>query len=78
MSLFAAIRHLNYIYAFQYEALFLTEAKTCYSQRREEITESVVQWSDFLATDPEVRARFLALPDFLRNSGPGTGSTQRS
>jgi hypothetical protein len=29
-----------------------------------------------LATDPEVRVRFPALPDFLRNSGSGMGSTQ--
>jgi hypothetical protein len=27
-------------------------------------------------TDPEVRIRFPALPDFLRSSGPGTGSTE--
>jgi hypothetical protein len=36
-------------------------------------------WSsgqEFLATDPEVRVRFPALPDFLRNSGFRTGSTQ--
>jgi hypothetical protein len=33
------------------------------------------QWPEFLATDPEVRVRFLALPDFLRSSGSGTGST---
>jgi hypothetical protein len=33
-------------------------------------------WSEFLATDPEVRVRFPALPDYLRNSVPGTGSTQ--
>jgi hypothetical protein len=35
-------------------------------------------WSsgqEFLATDPEVRIRFPALPDFLRSSGSGTGST---
>jgi hypothetical protein len=31
---------------------------------------------DFLATDPEVRVRFPALPDFLRSSGSGTGSTR--
>jgi hypothetical protein len=31
---------------------------------------------EFLATDSEVRVRFLVLPDFLRNSGSGTGSTQ--
>jgi hypothetical protein len=28
------------------------------------------------ATDPEVRVRFPALPDFLRSSGSETGSTQ--
>jgi hypothetical protein len=32
----------------------------------------VVLWSEFLATDPEDPA----LPDFLRSSGSGTGSTQ--
>jgi hypothetical protein len=32
--------------------------------------------SGFLATDPEVRVRFPVLPDFLRSSGSGTGSTQ--
>jgi hypothetical protein len=33
--------------------------------------------SEFLAIDPEVRVRFLALPGvFLRSSGTGTGSTQ--
>jgi hypothetical protein len=26
--------------------------------------------------DPKVRVRFPALPDFLRNTGSGTGSTQ--
>jgi hypothetical protein len=30
----------------------------------------------FLATDPEVRVRFPALPDFLRSYGSGTRSTQ--
>jgi hypothetical protein len=33
-------------------------------------------WSEFLATDPEVRVRLPALEDFLRSSGSGTGSTQ--
>jgi hypothetical protein len=37
---------------------------------------SVVYWSEFLATDSEVWVRFPALPDFLRCSGSGTGSTQ--
>jgi hypothetical protein len=32
------------------------------------ITVSVVWWSEFLATDPEARVGFPALPDFLRNS----------
>jgi hypothetical protein len=32
--------------------------------------------SEFVATDTDVRVRFPALPDFLRSSGPGTGSTQ--
>jgi hypothetical protein len=31
----------------------------------------VVYWSEFLTTDPEVRIRFPALPDFLRRSGCG-------
>jgi hypothetical protein len=34
---------------------------------------SVVDWSEFLTTDPDVRVRFPALPDFLRSSGPGRG-----
>jgi hypothetical protein len=32
--------------------------------------------SEFLATNPEVRVPFPALPDFLRSSGSGTRSTQ--
>jgi hypothetical protein len=39
-------------------------------------TASVVYWSEFLATDPEARVRFQALPHFLRSSEFGTGSTQ--
>jgi hypothetical protein len=39
-------------------------------------TASVVQWSEFLATDPEVGVRFPALPNFLSSSESGTGSTQ--
>jgi hypothetical protein len=35
-----------------------------------------MRWSEFLATDPEVRVLFLALPDFLRSSGFGRKSTQ--
>jgi hypothetical protein len=29
-----------------------------------------------VATDPEVRVRFPALPDFLRSSGSGTRSSE--
>jgi hypothetical protein len=36
----------------------------------------VIKWSELLATDPEVRVVFPELPDFLRSSGSGTGSTQ--
>jgi hypothetical protein len=39
-------------------------------------TASVVQWLEFLATDPEIQVRFPALPHFLRSSGSGTGSAQ--
>jgi hypothetical protein len=34
---------------------------------------SLVGWSEFVATDPEVRVRFSALPHFLSSSGSGTG-----
>jgi hypothetical protein len=40
------------------------------------LTASVIYWSEFVATDPEVRVGFPALPDFSRSSGSGTGSTQ--
>jgi hypothetical protein len=40
------------------------------------MTASVVWWSEFLATDPEVLVRFPALPDFLRSSESVTGSIQ--
>jgi hypothetical protein len=32
----------------------------------EELTTSVVWWSEFLAIDPETLVRFPALPDFLK------------
>jgi hypothetical protein len=35
----------------------------------------LILWSEFVATDPEIRVRFPALPDFLGSSGSGTGST---
>jgi hypothetical protein len=39
------------------------------------VVERPPLFSEFLATDTEVRVRFLALPDFLRSSGSGTGSS---
>jgi hypothetical protein len=36
----------------------------------------VVLWSEFPATDLEVRVRFPAIPDFPSSSGSGTGSNQ--
>jgi hypothetical protein len=39
-------------------------------------TASVVWRSEFLATDPEIRVRFSALPDFLWSSWSGRGFTQ--
>jgi hypothetical protein len=36
----------------------------------------VAKRPEFLATDQEVQVRFPVLPDFLRNSESGTGSTQ--
>jgi hypothetical protein len=39
------------------------------------MTASVVWWSEFLATDPEARVRFPALPE-KKSSGSGTGFTQ--
>jgi hypothetical protein len=40
------------------------------------LTASVVYCQEFLATNSEVWVRFPALPDFMRSSGSGTGSTQ--
>jgi hypothetical protein len=40
------------------------------------VKASVVQWSEFLSTDQEVRVWFPALPDFLRSGGSGMVSTQ--
>jgi hypothetical protein len=36
----------------------------------------ILNWSQFLVTASDVRVRFPALPDFLRSSESGTGSTQ--
>jgi hypothetical protein len=40
------------------------------------MTASVVWWSEFLATDPQSRVRFPALPEEKKSSVSGTGSTQ--
>jgi hypothetical protein len=47
-----------------------------YSMSWVDKTASLVYWSGFLTADPEGRVWFPALPDFLRSSGTGTGSTQ--
>jgi hypothetical protein len=39
-------------------------------------TTSVVKWSGFLATDPEVRVRIPTLPGFMTSSGSGMKTTQ--
>jgi hypothetical protein len=39
-------------------------------------TTSVVWWSEFLATDPEVQVQFPMLPDFWTSSGSGIVTTQ--
>jgi hypothetical protein len=40
------------------------------------LTTSVVEWTEAMVGDPEVRIRFLALSDFLKISWSTTGSTQ--
>jgi hypothetical protein len=40
------------------------------------VSSTVVQCSDFLATDPDVQVRFPALIHFLESSECGTGPTQ--
>jgi hypothetical protein len=39
-------------------------------------TVSVLQWSEFVATDPVVPGSILGATSFLRSTGSGTGSTQ--
>jgi hypothetical protein len=46
-----------------------------YSNAYQYLTASMVKWSEFLATDPEARVRFPALPE-KKSSGSGTGFTQ--
>jgi hypothetical protein len=59
-----------------WQLLFIHQEFLSKCNLREELTASVIEWSKFLATDPDIRVRFLELPDFLRSSGSGTGSTQ--
>jgi hypothetical protein len=40
------------------------------------MTASVVWWSEFLATDPELPGSVPGVPDFLTSGGSGTGSAQ--
>jgi hypothetical protein len=60
----------------------LPAAIACYilkkilGKKKERSSAFGVKWSEFLAADPQVRAQFPALPDFLKSSGYGTGSTQ--
>jgi hypothetical protein len=52
--------------------------RTQETEHRNRITkeDKFVSLGAKLATDPEVRVRFPALPDVLRSSGSGTGSTR--
>jgi hypothetical protein len=43
---------------------------------RKKVNVLVSVLSEFLTKDPEIRVQFPALPDFLRSSRSGTGSTQ--
>jgi hypothetical protein len=63
-------------FSFDIRIILLTIVKRPIDTHFEMCTASVVLWSEFLATDSEARVRFPALPDFLRNSGSGTGSAQ--
>jgi hypothetical protein len=40
------------------------------------ITNVTLHNKENMSVDPELRVRFRALPDILRSSGSGTGSTQ--
>jgi hypothetical protein len=51
-------------------------AEPSWNLPRASLLESGKCGKQFLATDPEVRVRFPALPHFLRSSGSGTGFTQ--
>jgi hypothetical protein len=64
--------YITFLYATHTNAFIeFINVAVFYEQR-----SSVFYWSEFLASDPEVRVLFPALPDFLRSSGSGTGSTQ--
>jgi hypothetical protein len=60
----------------RYFAISVRVAQSLWPLVQEPSNASVVYWSEFLATDAEVRVWFSALLDFLRSSGSGTRSTQ--
>jgi hypothetical protein len=63
--IYGAASHKNVIF-------IVTKEYCCHCYVSE--TASVVQWSEFLATDPGVRVRFLAVPDFPRKVWNGVHS----
>jgi hypothetical protein len=54
----AELRQLNNRHGFVYET-----GTSIFKHNLYDVTASVVRWSEFLATDPEPRVRFLALPE---------------
>jgi hypothetical protein len=52
-------RSQNEVVGTVYTGVFISTDSTYF------LTASVVYWSEFLATDPEVRVRFPVLPDFF-------------
>jgi hypothetical protein len=61
------------------ELFQLTESLVYSASNRNEYQKqenNVSGESELLTTNPEVRVRFPALPDFLRSTGSGTGATQ--
>jgi hypothetical protein len=53
--------------------MLLSDTSNGYSINHMGVSGLVVRVSGYIS---EVRVQFPALPDFLRSSGPGTGSTQ--
>jgi hypothetical protein len=52
------------------------QQQICFIYMGHVVINSVMSWSELLARDPEIWVRFPVLPDCLRISGSGTGSTQ--